>query len=102
MNFRHLLKKGRACYVAFFFLLSLFTVQEMKAQQPSSVTGIITDAAGLTLPGVNVVEKGTRNSASTDFSGNFIIKLTKETAVLQISFLGFVSQEVNVTGKKNY
>lgn len=100
MNFRHLLKKGRACYVAFFFLLSLFTVQEMKAQQPSSVTGIITDAAGLTLPGVNVVEKGTRNSASTDFSGNFIIKLTKETAVLQISFLGFVSQEVNVTGKK--
>jgi TonB-linked SusC/RagA family outer membrane protein len=100
MNFRHLLKKGSACYVAFFFLLSLFTVQEMKAQQPSSVTGTITDAAGLTLPGVNVVEKGTRNTASTDFSGNFTIKLTNEKAVLQISFVGFVSQEVNVTGKK--
>ncbi|WP_158729877.1 MULTISPECIES: SusC/RagA family TonB-linked outer membrane protein [unclassified Flavobacterium] len=100
MNFRHLLKKGSACYVAFFLLLSLFTVQEMKAQQPSSVTGTITDAAGLTLPGVNVVEKGTRNTASTDLSGNFTIKLTNEKAVLQISFVGFVSQEVNVTGKE--
>ncbi|WP_255493169.1 TonB-dependent receptor [Flavobacterium sp. SOK18b] len=99
MNFRHLLKKGSVCYVAFFLLLSLFTVQEMKAQQPSSVSGTITDAAGLTLPGVNVVEKGTRNSASTDFSGNFNIKLTKETAVLQVSFVGFVTQEVNVKGK---
>ena len=101
MNFRHLFKKGSICCFAFFFLLSLFTGQEMKAQQASTISGIITDAAGLTLPGVNVIEKGTQNNAVTDIDGNFTLKLSNAKAILQISFIGFETQEINVAGKNN-
>jgi TonB-linked SusC/RagA family outer membrane protein len=101
MNFRHLFKKGSKCCFAFLFLLSLFMGQEMMAQQASTVSGTITDAAGLTLPGVNVVEKGTQNSTVTDIDGNFTLKTSNARAILQISFIGFETQEINVAGKNN-
>ncbi|MFB9076018.1 SusC/RagA family TonB-linked outer membrane protein [Flavobacterium procerum] len=67
--------------------------------QSNTIEGKITDASGLSLPGVNIQEKGTKNGSSTDFEGSFKINVTNPKAILIISYLGFQTQEVSVAGK---
>ncbi|WP_233209631.1 TonB-dependent receptor [Flavobacterium sp. 9] len=67
--------------------------------QSGVIEGKITDAAGLSLPGVNIQEKGTKNGTSTDFEGSFKINVASNKAVLIVSYLGFQTQEVSVAGK---
>ncbi|MCR8559791.1 TonB-dependent receptor [Mucilaginibacter sp. BJC16-A38] len=62
-----------------------------------TITGMVTDTAGLPLPGVTVHEKGTQNAVSTDVSGKYSISVADNGAVLVFSFLGYVQQEVPVT-----
>ena len=81
-----LLKKSVICV---FFLIGSF----VSAQQ--SVSGTVADPAGVPLPGVNVVIKGTNSGTSTDFDGNFTIDAAN-TDVLIFSFVGFQDQEVTV------
>jgi TonB-linked SusC/RagA family outer membrane protein len=61
----------------------------------TAITGTVVDAAGEAIVGVNVVEKGAKNSAVTDAYGNFSLTVAND-AVLQVSFLGYVTQEVRV------
>src|SRR5690606_382423 len=69
-------------------------------QQSSSVTGTIVDDQNNTpLPGVNVIEKGTSNGTTTDFDGNFNLQLSSSDAVLEITYVGFKPQEVNLDGR---
>ncbi len=63
-----------------------------------TVTGTVTGDEG-PLPGVNVIEKGTANGTSTDFDGNYSLELKSSDAILEFSFLGFVTQEVKVNGQ---
>src|SRR5690606_3638201 len=65
-------------------------------QQGSSVSGTIVDNQSNTpLPGVNVIEKGTNNGTTTDFDGNFQLQLSSSDAILEITYIGFKSQEVD-------
>jgi iron complex outermembrane receptor protein len=60
------------------------------------VTGKVTSKDdGSPLPGVNIVEKGTSNGATTDADGNFTIKVGAN-ATLIFSFVGSTTQEVEV------
>lgn len=52
-----------------------------------------------TLPGVNVLVKGSSVGTSTDAEGNFSISVPNESSVLVFSFVGFISQEVPVGNK---
>ena len=63
------------------------------------IKGNVKDSNGSPLPGANVLVKGTTNGAQTDFDGNFIINLPEENNVLVVSYLGFETTEVDVTGK---
>ncbi|HSD06597.1 SusC/RagA family TonB-linked outer membrane protein, partial [Flavobacterium sp.] len=92
-------KKGIPYLYALIFLFGLFMTSEMNAQKNTTVTGIVKDEAGLSLPGVNIVEKGTSNSTSTDFDGKFSIKLTTDNAVLTASFVSFTTKNISVAGK---
>lgn len=67
-------------------------------QQQSPVNGTITDANGMPLPGANILEKGSTNGTLTDFDGNFTITIASD-AVLIVSYLGYVTQEIAVDGK---
>src|SRR5690606_4942469 len=58
------------------------------------VNGNITDESGIPIAGAAVVEKGTTNGTVSDFDGNFEITTTAADAVLVISYLGFVAQEI--------
>ena len=70
------------------------------AQQQLKVTGKVMDANNEPLIGVSVLEKGTTNGTITDFDGNFVLTVS-ENAVLQISYIGYQTQEISVKGKKN-
>lgn len=99
MNFKDLFNKGTNCCFAVVFLLCLLTSNRMNAQSVI-LEGTVRDAAGLTLPGVNVLEKGTKNGVSTDFDGHYKIKLSNpKTAILTYSFIGFKTKETTVAGK---
>jgi iron complex outermembrane receptor protein len=73
-----------------------------KAQESITVSGIVTDATdGQTLPGVNVVVKGTTTGVSTDGEGYYQLNVPSTQDTLVFSFVGYVSQEVPVQGREN-
>ncbi len=61
-----------------------------------SITGNITESDGSPLPGANVLVKGSDTGTQSDFDGNFSI-VTKSGDVLVVSYVGFVTQEFNIT-----
>jgi len=63
-----------------------------------TITGVVSDKNG-TLPGVNVLIKGTSNGTSTDFDGNYTIESKAENPVLVFSYVGYLTKEVPVKGK---
>ncbi|HEY9489804.1 MAG TPA: SusC/RagA family TonB-linked outer membrane protein, partial [Chryseosolibacter sp.] len=64
-----------------------------------TVSGSVTGADGESMPGVNVVEKGTANGTTTDFDGKYTINVDDENAVLVFSFIGYSTQEIVVNGR---
>ena len=82
-------------------LIIVFSAVNSFAQTTTTtITGTITDSAdGMELPSVTVLEKGTSNGVTTDFDGNYTIKITKENAILEFSYLGYKTIEVPVDGQ---
>ena len=70
------------------------------AAQQITVTGTVIDNNDETLTGVNVVVKGTTRGVVTDIDGKFTINVPSESAVLQISFVGYASQEIPVGSQR--
>ncbi|MEO9512130.1 MAG: TonB-dependent receptor [Flavobacteriaceae bacterium] len=66
--------------------------------QQIAVSGTITNAEGKPLPGASIIEKGTINGTLSDFDGNYSIQVAPE-AILIISYMGFISQEIVVNGR---
>ncbi|WP_416867604.1 MAG: TonB-dependent receptor [Imperialibacter sp.] len=66
-----------------------------------TVSGSVRDENGQSLPGVNVVEKGTTNGTITDADGGYRLSVTDENSVLVFSFIGFATQEVIVGGRSS-
>ncbi len=64
------------------------------------VTGTVTDGKG-SLPGANIVIKGTKIAVSTDFDGKFSINTTTNSGELVISFIGYKSKTVKFNGATN-
>lgn len=101
MNIKLLTKKITKCSFTFLVFMSLLLGNEMYAQGDSTISGVVTDEAGLPLPGVNILEKGTKNGVSTDFDGNYTINVSNADAKLVISYVGFITQEISVASKKS-
>ncbi|MEJ2112295.1 MAG: TonB-dependent receptor [Flavobacteriaceae bacterium] len=65
----------------------------------STVTGTTIDPdLDTPLPGVNIVEKGTTNGVSSDFDGKFTLTTTTSDAVILVSYVGFLTQEISISG----
>ena len=71
------------------------------AQGPVTVKGRIVDADGLPVIGAGVTLKGTTTGVAADFDGNFTLTVPGETAVLEVSALGYVTAEVTVGKQRN-
>ncbi|HEX9600012.1 MAG TPA: carboxypeptidase-like regulatory domain-containing protein, partial [Mariniflexile sp.] len=64
--------------------------------QQRSVSGTVTNQAGLPLPGATVLIKGTNTGTTTNFDGSYILTIPNPENVLVVSFLGFETQEITV------
>ena len=62
------------------------------------VEGNVTDSKGNPLPGASVIESGTNNGTTTDFDGNFSLNVDKENPTLEVSFIGFIAQNIVAGG----
>lgn len=64
------------------------------------IQGIVRDEQGNPLPGATIKIKGTRMGTATDFEGRFQLALAGDAQVLEVSFIGYRTVEVNVQGKE--
>lgn len=66
-------------------------------EQIEAVSGKVTDGdSGESIPGANILIKGTSTGTVSDIDGNFTIDVPNQEAVLVVSFVGYVSQEIPV------
>lgn len=80
-------------YVLFLFLF----LTHWTFAQTNVIKGTVRDGAGLPLPGVNIIVKGTSNGVATDADGTFQISASEGTLV--ISFIGYKEQEISISGR---
>ena len=82
----------------------ILTLKSTSVPQPQQNrkqrAGIVTDEQGEPIIGANVVEKGTTNGVITDIDGKFSLNVD-DNAVLQISYIGYVSQSLPVKNQVN-
>ena len=78
-------------------LLMVLMVQMVFAQE-ITVSGTVTDQAGMPIPGVNVNVKGSTSGTQSDMDGNFKISANQGDKLV-FSFLGMKTQEVSATSK---
>ncbi len=75
--------------------------KNMNAQQQlRQISGIVSDDRGEPIIGANVIVKGTTNGSITDMDGKYTLNVQSD-AILQISYIGYVTQEVPVGMKTN-
>ena len=72
----------------------------MAILQNITITGIVTDANGESLPGVTIMIKGTTQGTATDANGAYSLQVPNENAILLFSFIGFTTQEITVGNRK--
>jgi TonB-linked SusC/RagA family outer membrane protein len=82
------------------FLLGFMLPIAMFAQV--KVSGTVRDAAGGPLPGASIIQKGTSKGTASDQNGKFNLEVSSENSVLQVTFLGFESQEVKVGTQRTF
>ncbi|WP_106829007.1 SusC/RagA family TonB-linked outer membrane protein [Parabacteroides pacaensis] len=103
-------KKYHLISVMILFVLSLSFTQSLKATEdyPSSPTlpqknysikGIVKDKSGETIPGANVIVKGTTTGIITDQDGAFELSLPDNNATLVVSFIGYKTTEIKVANQ---
>ena len=80
--------------------LLFFLVPMAAFAQSVSVKGIVNDAKGEPLIGVNVISVGSSVGTITDINGSFTLKVSP-TAKLKVSYLGYQTAIVEVGGKTN-
>lgn len=82
--------------------LLLLMATSLQAQE-RTITGTVSDAkSGETLPGANIVVKGTQNGTMSGADGSFTLEIKPGADTLVISFIGYQRTEVPVTSRQNY
>ncbi|QDH78979.1 TonB-dependent receptor [Echinicola soli] len=67
-----------------------------------TIRGVVKDAEdGQTIPGVNVMLKGTQNGTVTDMDGAFQLTVPDDASTLMVSFVGYLSKEVSIGNQGN-
>ncbi len=92
------LKKSDAAYKIMDNNLIIITPRE-SLQQELEITGSVISPDGEPLTGVNIVIKGTTTGTVTDNKGNFSITVRSADDILQISYVGYLTEEIPVAGQ---
>lgn len=81
------------------FILSIINFGSVYAQS-FLITGKVVDISGESLPGVNVMQKGTTNGTITDMNGAYSIAISGKNPILSFSYIGYLTEEVTVGSQK--
>lgn len=101
LNSKRWLLRTRSVYVRLLCtLLLLLCNSVMLLAQGVSVSGVVVDLNGESLPGVNVVEVGTNNGTITDFDGRFVLNVSSSKSTLEFSFIGYETVSTAITSGK--
>src|SRR6187399_1090769 len=90
MKYFHLICTGAAMW--------MLTFNELHAQTFSISGSVIAAEDGSPLPGATITVKGSSTGTATDSDGKYSLKVPDATSVLQVTFLGYLEQEVPVNG----
>jgi TonB-linked SusC/RagA family outer membrane protein len=71
------------------------------ADHSHDITGEILDEQGKPISGVSILLKGSNSGSKADSSGLFKIKVPQNAGTLVFSHIGYVTREVDITGKKD-
>lgn len=81
----------------YFYLVLFLTGFLSYSYAQETVTGVVKDASGQTIPGVTVVLKGTSRYAATDLDGKFSIPAPDDFPfTLQVNLTGYQQQEIDI------
>ncbi|MDR1974954.1 MAG: TonB-dependent receptor [Bacteroidales bacterium] len=91
------------CLPAFFFALVIVSLPLHAQTQNRTLTGRVVSANdNMGIPFANVLVKGTSTNSATDVNGNFSIEVPADAKQLEVSFLGFKTSVIDITGSSSY
>ena len=83
----HGLRAALTLCLLVFFSVGLFA-------QSITVKGLVKDEAGEPIIGASVLVKGSSQGTITDFDGNFTLSNVNKNSTLEVSYVGYIAQEV--------
>ena len=86
--------------LSFLFLLFLGGVNVSFGQEKIISGTVISATDNLSLPGVNIIIKGTSTGTATDFDGKYTLSVPDNNVTLVYSYMGFLSKEI-VVGERD-
>ncbi len=96
----NILQKTGFTYIIKDDYIMIIPKKNVKDSKDKKITGQVIDSRGEPLVGVNVKVKGKSVGAITDMDGNFSLQV-KETDILDISYIGYAAQEVEIGNNTN-
>ena len=94
-------KRFEACSVRFLLLACCLAIALPFYAQARNVRGVVySQADDEPIIGANIVVKGSKFGTVTDIDGAFSI-MADEDAVLEVSYIGFVTQEIRLSGQSD-
>jgi TonB-linked SusC/RagA family outer membrane protein len=94
MNLKFITRKARILFSFLMFFIAVVAT----AQTQKTVSGVVVSADdNLPLPGASIVVTGTTTGTMTDMDGKFSLNVPADALTLEVSYIGFTTQTVNVT-----
>lgn len=87
-----------SCTIIVYVLLSAFSLKALA--QTKQITGVVQDDKKQPLIGVTVKAKNGTGADATDATGKYTVSVTAQETTLVFSYLGFVTQEQPINGRK--
>jgi hypothetical protein len=84
------------------FLSILFLATTFIAVGQTKISGIIIDKKNLPVPFANVIFKGSNEGVVSNEDGRFYLESKKDYTLVEVSFMGYVTKEIELEKKVNY
>ena len=88
-------------YIVVNKVASSITSTTPQTNQEKTIKGTVVDDKNEPLIGVNVIIQGTTTGSATDLDGNFTLSIPNNESQIVVSYIGYMSQQVNIAGKSN-
>ncbi len=92
-------QRARKQKISVFFVLLAIMLNSFTALAQTKITGRVVDDTGLPLPGVSVRVQNTTTGTNTDGDGKYSLTVPGPDAVVEVTFVGYVTQQIKVANQ---